>query len=82
MSRVLIVPAGSRGLGAATASRLPKRAYEAICCELRGHKERADQVVAACEKAWRQGVCRAGRYSQGADIVRLFEDRRQGNWAR
>jgi NAD(P)-dependent dehydrogenase (short-subunit alcohol dehydrogenase family) len=73
MSRVLIVTGGSRGLGAATCIAAAKAGYEAICVNYVGNKERADQVVAACEAAGAKAIAVQADITKEADIVRLFE---------
>ena len=73
MSRVLVVTGGSRGLGAATCIGAAERGYEAICVNYVGNKERADQVVAACEKAGAKAIAVQADVSKEADVVRLFE---------
>ena len=73
MSRVLIVTGGSRGLGAATCIGAAERGYENICVNYAGNKERADQVVAACEKAGAKAIAVQADITKEADIVRLFE---------
>jgi NAD(P)-dependent dehydrogenase (short-subunit alcohol dehydrogenase family) len=73
MSRVLVVTGGSRGLGAATCIGAAERGYEAICVNYVSNKERADQVVAACEKAGAKAIAVQADVAQEADVVRLFE---------
>jgi NAD(P)-dependent dehydrogenase (short-subunit alcohol dehydrogenase family) len=73
MSRVLIVTGGSRGLGAATCTGAAERGYEAICVNYVSNKERADEVVAACEKAGAKAIAVQADVSQETDVVRLFE---------
>jgi len=73
MSRVLIVTGGSRGLGAATCIGAAEQGYEAICVNYVGNKERADQVVAACEAAGAKTIAVQADITKEADIVRLFE---------
>jgi NAD(P)-dependent dehydrogenase (short-subunit alcohol dehydrogenase family) len=73
MSRVLVVTGGSRGLGAATCIGAAERGYEAICVNYISNKERADQVVAACEKAGAKAIAVQADVSKEADVVRLFE---------
>ncbi|NNE84501.1 MAG: SDR family oxidoreductase [Alphaproteobacteria bacterium] len=73
MSRVLIVTGGSRGLGAATCIGAAEQGYEAICVNYVNNKERADQVVAACEKAGAKAIAVQGDVAKEADVMRLFE---------
>ncbi len=73
MSRVLIVTGGSRGLGAATCIGAAEAGYEAICVNYVGNKERADQVVAACEAAGAKTIAVQADVTKEADIVRMFE---------
>ena len=73
MSRVLIVTGGSRGLGAATCIGAAEQGYEAICVNYVGNKERADQVVAACEAAGAKAIAVQADITKEADINRLFE---------
>jgi len=73
MSRVLIVTGGSRGLGAATCIGAAETGYEAICVNYVGNKERADQVVAACEAAGAKAIAVQADITKEADIVRMFE---------
>jgi NAD(P)-dependent dehydrogenase (short-subunit alcohol dehydrogenase family) len=73
MSRVLVVTGGSRGLGAATCIGAAEQGYEAICINYVSNKERADQVVAACEKAGAKAIAVQADVSKEADVVRLFE---------
>ena len=73
MSRVLVVTGGSRGLGAATCVGAAEQGYEAICINYVSNKERADQVVAACEKAGAKAIAVQADVSKEADVVRLFE---------
>jgi NAD(P)-dependent dehydrogenase (short-subunit alcohol dehydrogenase family) len=73
MSRVLIVTGGSRGLGAATCIGAAEAGYEAICVNYVGNKERADQVVAACEAAGAKTIAVQADITKEADIIRLFE---------
>ena len=73
MSRVLIVTGGSRGLGAATCIGAAERGYEAICVNYVSNKARADEVVAACEKAGARAIAVQADVSLEADVVRLFE---------
>ena len=73
MSRVLVVTGGSRGLGAATCIGAAERGYEAICVNYISNKERADQVVAACEKAGAKAIAVQADVSKEADVERLFE---------
>ena len=73
MSRVLVVTGGSRGLGAATCIGAAKRGYEAICVNYISNKERADQVVAACEKAGAKAIAVQADVSKEVDVERLFE---------
>jgi NAD(P)-dependent dehydrogenase (short-subunit alcohol dehydrogenase family) len=73
MSRVLIVTGGGRGLGAATCISAAERGYEAICVNYVGNKARADEVVAACEKAGAKAIAVQADITKEADIVRLFE---------
>ncbi len=73
MSRVLIVTGGSRGLGAATCIAAAEQGYEAICVNYVANKSRADDVVAACEKAGAKAIAVQADVAQEADVVRLFE---------
>ncbi|MGB0627446.1 MAG: SDR family NAD(P)-dependent oxidoreductase, partial [Alphaproteobacteria bacterium] len=73
MSRVLIVTGGSRGLGAATCIGAAEAGYEAICVNYVGNKARADEVVAACEKAGAKAIAVQADVTKEADIVRMFE---------
>ena len=73
MSRVLIVTGGSRGLGAATCIGAAEQGYEAICVNYVSNKSRADEVVAACEKAGAKAIAVQADVAQEADVVRLFE---------
>ena len=73
MSRVLIVTGGSRGLGAATCIGAAEAGYEAICVNYVGNKERADQVVAACEKAGAKAIAVQADITKEADVIKLFE---------
>ncbi len=73
MSRVLIVTGGSRGLGAATCIGAAEAGYEAICVNYVGNKERADQVVAACEAAGAKALAVQADITKEAGINRMFE---------
>ena len=73
MSRVLIVTGGSRGLGAATCIGAAEAGYEAICVNYVGNKARANEVVAACEKAGAKAIAAQADVTKEADIVRMFE---------
>ncbi|NKB48719.1 MAG: SDR family oxidoreductase [Alphaproteobacteria bacterium] len=73
MSRVLVVTGGGRGLGAATCIAAAERGYEAICVNYVGNKARADEVVAACEKAGAKAIAVQADITKEADIMRLFE---------
>ncbi|MEL0013159.1 MAG: SDR family NAD(P)-dependent oxidoreductase, partial [Alphaproteobacteria bacterium] len=73
MSRVLIVTGGSRGLGAATCIGAAKRGYENIVVNYVSNKQRADEVVAACENAGAKAIAVQGDVTREADIVKLFE---------
>ena len=72
MSRVLVVTGGSRGLGAATCIGAAERGYEAICVNYVSNKARADEVVAACEKAGAKAIAVQADVSEEADVERLF----------
>ncbi len=73
MSRVLIVTGGSRGLGAATCIGAAKRGYENIVVNYVSNKQRADEVVAACENAGAKAIAVQADVTREADIVKLFE---------
>ncbi|MCZ6511204.1 MAG: SDR family oxidoreductase [Alphaproteobacteria bacterium] len=73
MVRVLIVTGGSRGLGAATCIGAAKQGYDAICVNYVSNKSRADEVVAACEKAGARAIAVQADISLEGDVVRLFE---------
>jgi NAD(P)-dependent dehydrogenase (short-subunit alcohol dehydrogenase family) len=73
MSRVLIVTGGSRGLGAATCIGAAKRGYEKIVVNYVSNKQRADEVVAACENAGAKAIAVQADVTREADIVKLFE---------
>ncbi len=73
MSRVLIVTGGSRGIGAATCIGAAERGYEAICVNYVSNKSRADEVVAACEKAGAKAIAVQADVTKEDDVVRLFE---------
>jgi NAD(P)-dependent dehydrogenase (short-subunit alcohol dehydrogenase family) len=73
MSRVLVVTGGSRGLGAATCIGAAERGYEAICVNYVSNKSRAEEVVAACEKAGAKTIAVQADVRQEADVVHLFE---------
>lgn len=73
MSRVLVVTGGSRGLGAATCIGAAESGYEAICVNYVSNKSRAEEVVAACEKAGAKTIAVQADVRQEADVERLFE---------
>ncbi len=72
MSRVLIVTGGSRGLGAATCIGAAERGYEAICVNYVVNESRAEETVAACEKAGAKAIAVQADVSREVDVVRLF----------
>jgi NAD(P)-dependent dehydrogenase (short-subunit alcohol dehydrogenase family) len=73
MSRVLVVTGGSRGLGAATCIGAAERGYEAICVNYVSNKARADETVAACEKAGAKALTVQADITKEEDIMRMFE---------
>jgi NAD(P)-dependent dehydrogenase (short-subunit alcohol dehydrogenase family) len=70
-AQVLIVTGGSRGIGAAVAVAAARRGY-AVAVNYRGHRDRADAVVADITKSGGKAVAIAGDVAREADVERLF----------
>ncbi len=72
MAGIMIVTGGSRGIGAAIARLAGQRGYD-VCVNYAQAKERADEVVAAIEKAGQRAIAVQADVGVEGDLVRLFE---------
>jgi NAD(P)-dependent dehydrogenase (short-subunit alcohol dehydrogenase family) len=68
----VIVTAGSRGIGAATARLAARRGY-AVCVNHVRNRVAADDVVTEIEASGGRAVAVGADVSVEADVVRLFE---------
>ena len=74
----LLITGGASGIGAETARRAAARGYK-VAINYRSRDAQAKKVVADIDRQGRPGGRPAGRHgSREADIVRLFEDDREG----
>ena len=72
MNKVIVITGGSRGIGAATAKLAAERGY-AVCVNYHRHRESADTVVGAIERAGGRAIAVAADVTSEADVVLLFE---------
>ncbi|MGH8743313.1 MAG: SDR family oxidoreductase [Burkholderiales bacterium] len=72
MNKVILITGGSRGIGAATAKLAAERGY-AVCVNYHRHRESADTVVGAIERAGGRAIAVAADVTSEADVVLLFE---------
>ena len=73
MTRVMLVTGGSRGIGAATAKLAARDGWD-VCVNYATNEARAQEVVAAVEKAGRRAVAIRGDMGKPADVARLFAE--------
>ncbi len=71
-SRVALVTGSSRGIGAATASRLARSGFQ-VCINYRSDSEAASEVLALVEQAGSRGIAVQADVGDEADAIRLFE---------
>ncbi len=72
MTGIAIVTGGSRGIGAATATRLARDGYD-IAISYKTHGAAADSVISAVQATGRRGIAVRADCGIEGDIVRLFE---------
>ena len=72
MPKVLIVTGGSRGIGAAVATRAAARGYS-VCVDYRAERERAEAVVDGIRAGGGTAIAVRADVAVEQDVVRLFE---------
>ena len=72
MQKVVVITAGSRGIGAATARLAGQRGY-AVCVNSRRNRDAAEAVVKTIEADGGRAMAAGADVAVEADVVRVFE---------